>query len=297
MLNTSSNNTEYTISSIEPYIFNKKANLIYGLSYKESNLSSSASYKLNSLTANSGFKYQLTDDIFHKLLIEYSLKDYVVTDAQKASTSVINSQGQNAEIAIINDFSYSTLNSFLRPTKGYSLKYSSVISPVTNSDNGYLKNILTIKKYTKIKQNTLSFQSKLANIISLQNELVATDNKFSLGGKWLRGFDSYGAGPRNSASSYVGGNNLFVTKFDLTRPLIKSKTDNPIDLNLFTDFGTVFENKTTPTQSSNSIRSSYGIGIKFYSPIGPIGFSWAFPITDESYDIKRMFLFSIGDIN
>ena len=38
-------------------------------------------------------------------------------------------------------------------------------------------------------------------------------------------------------------------------------------------------------------------GIKFYTVIGPIGFSWAFPISDESYDIKRSFLFSVGNLN
>ena len=61
--------------------------------------------------------------------------------------------------------------------------------------------------------------------------------------------------------------------------------------------GTVFDNKSTPNNSKESLRSSYGFGLKFYSPIGPIGLSWAFPISSESYDIERMFLFSIGNLN
>ena len=55
--------------------------------------------------------------------------------------------------------------------------------------------------------------------------------------------------------------------------------------------------KNTPTYNNESIRSSYGFGIKFYTPIGPIGLNWAFPINSESYDIERMFLFSIGNLN
>ena len=112
----------------------------------------------------------------------------------------------------------------------------------------------------------------------------------------MRGFDNYGAGPRNSRTSYVGGNNLFVSKIDFSRPLY-SNTDNPIDVYFFTDFGTVYGNKNKPTFSDSAVRSSYGYGIKFYTPIGPIGFSWAFPISDETYDIKRMFLFSVGNLN
>ena len=49
--------------------------------------------------------------------------------------------------------------------------------------------------------------------------------------------------------------------------------------------------------SSESIRSSFGIGFNYYSPVGPISLSWGFPIADEEYDIKRMFLFTIGGIN
>ena len=64
-------------------------------------------------------------------------------------------------------------------------------------------------------------------------------------------------------------------------------------LNFFNDYGLIWDNKTTPTNNDNSLRSSYGFGIKYYSPIGPMGFTWGFPIMDEEYDIKRMFLFSI----
>ena len=39
------------------------------------------------------------------------------------------------------------------------------------------------------------------------------------------------------------------------------------------------------------------LALKLYTPIGPIGFSWAFPIESESYDIERMFMFSIGNLN
>ena len=66
---------------------------------------------------------------------------------------------------------------------------------------------------------------------------------------------------------------------------------------MFTDAGTVFDNKVTPTYSEESIRASYGFGLRFYSPIGPIGFSWGFPLMKEDHDIERMFSFNIGLMN
>ena len=228
--------------------------------------------------------------------MKYNYKDYQITDKSTVANSILKSEGGNTEFLIDNSVIYNKLDSFLRPTKGEYVSFISSISPSSTSDNGFLKNMLKIRKYNEIKNNILSAQFQIGNVTSFENNEILTDNKFSLGGRWLRGFDSYGAGPRNSAASYVGGNNIIVSKFDISRPLNKN-SDNPIDLNLFSDIGKIWDNKNDPTNSKESIRSSYGYGIKFYTPIGPVGFSWAYPIASESYDNKRMFLFSIGDLN
>lgn len=294
--NTSSDNTIYSFNVTEPYIFNKKVNFLYGVNYSEKDFSSSSSYNLSSLSSNVGFLYHLADNIFHKIILNYELKDYEITDTSLVSSNIASSAGANAEISLQNTFSYDKLNSFIRPTYGQYTSFTNIISPITDSDNGFIKNIFVYKKYSNFNKNIFSIQSKVGNIVSLQDEEITTDNKFSLGGRWLRGFDSYGAGPRNSRTSYVGGNNLFVTKLDYKRSF-SQLSDNPIDFNLFTDFGTLFGNKNDPTYFSESLRASYGFGINFYSPLGPIGLSWGFPLLDESYDKKRMFLFSIGNLN
>ena len=66
---------------------------------------------------------------------------------------------------------------------------------------------------------------------------------------------------------------------------------------LSSNSGSAAQDKNVVTSSDQDLRASYGFGINYYSPIGPIGFSWGFPIADKDYDIKRMFLFSIGNIN
>ena len=295
-VNTSSNNTTYRLNILEPYIFNRDLSLIYGIDYTEKDYSSSASYNLDSFISSIGVKYDLTDDLSHNIMLKYQLKDYEITNSSLVSSNIASAEGANAEFNLNNLLVYNKLNSFIRPTDGSYMSFSNIFSPITNSDNGYIKNLITYKKYNYFNKNIFSIQTKLGNILSLQDTEILTDDKFSLGGRWLRGFDSYGAGPRNSASSYTGGNNLFVTKLDYKRSIF-DKTDNPIDFNLFTDFGTTFGNKNDPTYNDESMRASYGLGFNFYSPIGPIGFSWAFPLVDESYDIKRMFLFSVGNLN
>ena len=295
-VDTSDTNTTYSLNVVEPYIFSKKLSLIYGANYSERNYKKSLSYNLDKFETKLGFKYMFTNDISHSVLLKYNHKDYQITDRSTVASSILKSEGENTELLLDNIIIYNKLDSFLRPTTGVYASFITSISPSETSDNGYFKNILKFRKYNEFKNNIFSAQTQIGNISSLDNLEILTDNKFSLGGRWLRGFDSYGAGPRNSSSSYVGGNNIIVTKFDISRPLNKN-SDNPIDLNFFSDIGKVWDNKIDPTNSNESIRSSYGYGIKFYTPIGPVGFSWAYPIASESYDNKRMFLFSIGDLN
>tara|TARA_Y100001970_G_scaffold286713_1_gene409571 strand:+ start:41 stop:2302 length:2262 start_codon:yes stop_codon:yes gene_type:complete len=296
VVNTSEDKSKYKLSSKEPFAFNQPIDLLYGVEFNEKDLSSSSSYKVDTLKFDSGINFDISNKLKYGFIVNYELKDYSITDSSTASSSIIDSSGKNIFINFINSLDYYDLDSFFNPTEGTSLFYQNKISPSTNSNGSLIKNEIVHRKFIPINESIFSIQTKLGNITSLENKEILNDNKFSLGGSWLRGFDSFGVGPRNSYTSYQGGNNVIVTKFDYDRPINKI-SDNPVYLTIFSDVGKVWGNKTDPTSSSESIRSSYGYGIKWYSPIGPLGFSWAFPINDEDYDIKRSFLFSIGNIN
>ena len=296
LINTSDNRNEFLISTSDPHFLNNDIDLNYGFKYAQKDYSESQSYKLNEYSINTGLKYEYIQNLQHSVNLNYKLKDYIVTDKSTASTLILNSQGGSSNVSLENILTYNTLNSSFKPTTGNYINFLNVVQVPTSSNNGYIKNLFTYKKFLQKNKNIFSFQSKIGNIFPLQNNEILTDEKFSLGGKWLRGFDIYGAGPRNSVTSYVGGKNLIVTKFDYSRPINKF-SDTPLYLNFFNDYGLVWENKTIPTNSDNSIRGSYGFGIKYYSPIGPIGFTWGFPLMDKDYDIKRMFMFQIGYID
>ena len=295
-VNTSDNNTLYTLSTSQRLNANNQLDLEYGFKYNEQNFSKTSSYKLNTFSVGSGIKYRLNKKTTHSINLDYKLKDYIITDRNSVSSDILNSEGDNVSFILNNSFFYNTLNSLLIPKNGNSIRYFNSIETPTSSNNGYIKNILTIKNFKKIDRNIFSIQSRFGNVTSLNNNKITTDDKFSLGGRWLRGFDIYGAGPRNSSTSYIGGDNLIVTKLDYNRELTNN-SNTPFYLNIFNDYGLVWGNKNHVTQNDNSIRASYGFGIKYYSAIGPIGFTWGFPLMDESYDIKRMFLFSVGNIN
>ena len=296
LVNTSDDKNQFKLLTTDRLSYENDANINYSINYKQEDFSKVSSYKLNTLSSGVGINYPLNENLYHSLDLEYALKDYSITDSATVSNSILNSSGANISYLIKNNFRYTTLNRGFVSKKGNFLNFNTTLETPTSSNNGFIRNTLTLKKYYNKNNSILSIQGNLGNIVSLSNNDILTDDKFALGGRWLRGFDSYGAGPRNSRTSYVGGNNLAVTKFDYSYELTKN-SNFPIYINFFNDYGLLWENKTTPTNSDNSLRSSAGFGFKYYSPVGPIGFTWGFPLMDEEYDIKRMFLFSVGNID
>ncbi len=296
LVNTSEDRNEFTFETTDRLNFEDNLDLKFTSKYKQEDFSTSSSYKLDTFLVGLGIGYDINPSLRHNISLDYVIKDYIITNASTVSSSIDKSSGSNVSFLLNNNIFYSTLNSLYLPKNGQYFSFINSIETPTSSSNGYIRNVVTYKNFKKFNKNIISNQTRFGNIVSLSDNDILTDNKFSLGGRWLRGFDVSGAGPRNSATSYVGGENLIVTKFDFSREIFDN-TDFPVYLNFFNDYGMVWQNKTKPTQDDNSIRASYGFGIKYYSPIGPIGLSWGFPLIDESYDIKRMFLFSVGNID
>tara|TARA_B100000575_G_scaffold254228_1_gene223272 strand:- start:732 stop:3002 length:2271 start_codon:yes stop_codon:yes gene_type:complete len=296
LLNTSEDKNQFKLITTDRLSYENDVDISYNINYRQEDFSSASSYKLDTFSSGFGIAYKINKKLRHNIDIEYVLKDYKITDSSTVSNSIASSSGANISYLIKNNIRYSTLNPGFISKKGNFINFNNTIETPTSSSNGFIRNIITLKKYLNHKNNIISIQTKLGNIFSLNNKDILTDNKFALGGKWLRGFDSFGAGPRNSRTSYVGGNNIVVTKLDYSYELTK-QSNFPIYFNIFNDYGLIWDNKTKPNQSDNNLRASIGYGIKYYSPIGPIGFTWGFPIMDEEYDIKRMFLFSIGNID
>ncbi len=296
LINTSSDKNQYTFETTDRIFYENNVDIKYSANYIEDDLSSSNSYKLNTTSFGGGIGFNINKLLRHNINLNYLLKEYIITNKSTVSSEIAKSSGANASFILGNTLSFSTLNSFYIPLNGKFFRFINTVETPTSSSNGYVKNVLTYKNYKKYNKNVLSAQVRVGNISSLGNNDILTDDKFSLGGRWLRGFDNYGAGPRKSRTSYIGGENLFVSKLDYSRELFEG-SDTPFYLNVFNDYGLVWQNKTKPTFNDNNLRSSVGFGFKYYSAIGPIGFSWGFPIMDEEYDIKRMFLFSLGNIN
>ena len=141
-------------------------------------------------------------------------------------------------------------------------------------------NKIYLKKYLKYKEKYLKLLEK------------HTGGKYIPYNK-LRGFEYGGLGPVENGD-YIGGNYSSTINLSTTLPQILPSFQS-IDLSYFIDIGNIWGvDYNESLDSKSSIRSSTGFGMDFLSPVGPINFSLAQPITKKSSDKTETFRFNLG---
>tara|TARA_B100000614_G_scaffold198868_1_gene180045 strand:- start:84 stop:536 length:453 start_codon:yes stop_codon:yes gene_type:complete len=137
----------------------------------------------------------------------------------------------------------------------------------------------------------LSAQFYINTINSLEDNVRISKRVF-VPSRRLRGFEGGKIGPKDG-TQYIGGNYATALNLNSTLPNIFFENEN-LDFNLFMDLANVWEVDYNSSLDSNKIRSSTGVAVNWFSPIGPLSFSYAIPISEADTDITENFRFQIG---
>ena len=78
-----------------------------------------------------------------------------------------------------------------------------------------------------------------------------------------------------------------------TLPQIFPNAQN-IDFISFIDMANVWGVDNDVLEDGSKLRSSIGIGIDWWTPVGPLNFSFAHPVTKSSTDKTETFRFNLG---
>lgn len=117
--------------------------------------------------------------------------------------------------------------------------------------------------------------------------------KFTAGGvRSIRGYEFNSLGPLDSEGDPFGGNLQVITTTEVLFPLEFLGSTETFRLGVYFDAGNVFAD--TDSFESDELRQSVGLSAKWFSFIGPIEFSYAVPINDQSGDDTGNFQFALG---
>ena len=121
---------------------------------------------------------------------------------------------------------------------------------------------------------------------------VKISDRLYLPSRKLRGFETGKIGPKDG-SDYVGGN--FLSAFNAQANLPFMQSFETIDLSIFYDAANVWcVDYNSNLDDSSALRSSTGVAIDWYTPIGPLSFSFSQPLTKKSSDKTESFRFQLG---
>jgi outer membrane protein insertion porin family len=184
-------------------------------------------------------------------------------------------------------------DSALVPTRGMLQRFNSDLS--MSGDARYVRTNYQIQQYTPLtKRYTLALNADLGWGQGLSNRPYPLFKNYFVGGLGsVRGFQQSTLGPSDSTNSlYLGGPKKIVMNAELLAPFPGAGNDRTLRLFAFTDVGRAFgENEKI---SLSELRSSYGVGLSWISPMGPLRFSYAMPMRRQVTDKIQRLQFQIG---
>ena len=302
-LNLSYSNKQqiYNLGFTEPYIFDTKWTA--GADYYQT-----VSYFIRSFAYRKhGADVRVGHPIFEytRLFLTYRYEDNKVSNVINSGIKeeVENGSASSLQASIIRD----KRNNTFEPTNGYytnsALEYTGL-----GGSMRWMKAELEGRYYRPI-WGDLILRTRLhaQQLFKTTEREIPRVEKFSMGGaRNMRGFNIEDIGPRRFAKNTstgkeevfnFGGLFSLLGTIEFEHPLIK---EAGLKWVLFYDAGNVFEQRIGEG-NNYALRSDYGFGFRWFSPIGVLRFEFGFPIHPKDdgklhKEAGNQFNFDIGQL-
>ena len=111
----------------------------------------------------------------------------------------------------------------------------------------------------------------------------------------VRAYETASLGPQDSQGNTIGGRRKIIGNAELFFPMPGTKAgDQSVRLSVFADAGQIYDNGSQP--QNEAFRYSAGLGLAWNSPIGPLKFSYGYPLNKKPEDRIQRFQFQVGTV-
>ena len=247
-------------------------------------------YKSNKTGFSVASDFEYYDDLYWKTGIS-SYVEKLETNST-ASANIKKQEGSYFDTLINQTFRYDKRNQKFKTTSGFISRFTQNIPLISESYT--LTNAYDYKIYNEwFDENIFSFgfYAKASN--SLTGKNIRLSDRLHLPASKLRGFEAGKIGPKDG-TDFVGGNYITSINASTTLPQILPNLQNT-NFSLFFDAANIWGvDYSSSLDDESKLRSSIGIAVDFFTPIGPLNFSLSEPITKGKNDITESFRFNLG---
>jgi len=234
-----------------------------GVQHEDTDTSENDTFKVGYLRTRS-----ISGNWIWTRFVDYSYENFTVGNQDDTSELVI--LGINFESAIGREISRSEggrrLNLGIRGA-----------SDALGSDTSFLQFSATAKwlwslsdKYRMIVRGQLG-----ATIKDNLQELPVSARFFTGGDRSIRGYDFESLGPTNTDGDVIGGSHVIEASIEFDRMITEKWS-----IAAFADTGSAFND------SNPEFSSGVGLGLRWYSPVGPIRLDFAHPLDNPDRDLR-----------
>ncbi len=280
-----------SLKYVDPYLFDSDYSLTEDFRFQKLDLSSQE-FDLDRVSLASQL-YRLWRDGSSISLAHTILQENLTDVSPDAALSELDQGVVNLSI-LSAAFGYDRRDNPLNPLRGYTAFIDSqlALEPLGSNASFYalggrfslLQPLSALSRRFSFAQNV-----KLASAWTFdQTPHIPISQRYYLGGRnTIRGFRENSLGPLGAQGSVIGGDVSALANFELRYLLAEAAS-----IHTFFDAGNVFLRDQNPEY--DDIRLSAGIGVRYLSPIGPIGFDLGHPLDEKPGEPSLRLHFNIG---
>ena len=298
-VNTSKVTRTYSLSYTNPYYTDDGVSLGADVYTRKTNASSLS--VSNYSTASIGFGVRTgiplneTDSVNFGLGLD-STKLSIFSDSNQLYRDFVTQFG-SSYTTLRGDVSFArdSLDSRITPTSGTVQRVSGEIGLPGGSLNYYKLNYQHQKYFPLSRAFTLLLNGEIGIANGLGTDPLPFFKNFYAGGiSSVRGYKTGTLGPKDSSGNALGGGRRVVLNAELLTTLPGLGQDKSVRVSAFFDAGTI--EAAGGSFSASNVRYSSGLGVYWISPVGPLRFSYGFPLNAKKDDLKEGFQFQLGGV-
>ena len=273
-----------------PNFKNSDKSIFFNVQALEVDKMKKSGYKTNKTGFKVGTEFEYYDDLNFGIGTS-SYYEKISTDST-ASARQQKQKGNYWDSFVNLNFIYDKRNQKFQTTRGFLSRYDLDLPII--SDTNSISNRLSYKYFTELyDENVSSIGLTLGSTFSLKDEDVKLSERLFIPGNKLRGFESGKVGPKDG-DDFIGGNYLFTFNISSTLPQILPNSQDT-DFSVFLDVAHLWGvDYDSSIDDEGKLRSSIGLGLDWFTVIGPLNFTYAHPISKDTNDVTQEFSFNLG---
>lgn len=275
----------YNISFVEPFLFDT---LFWSKLELYNYYQVYDTYSVGVKGGGGTLGYPIWEKIYAYLAYAYYISD-IYDIASTASPLIKVQEGKWTTSAITPSLARDTTDDNFFPTKG-SVNSIGVTQSggILGGDTGFTKYSAYTAWYFALPLDMVfDIRSRVGYLAHEDNKILPVYEKFWIGGiNSVRGLRY--VGPRDpNTGDLIGGYTMFQLNLDLVVPLIKQAGIKGV---IFFDQGNAWEYGL----NLGDLRRTAGVGIRWYSPVGPLRIEWGYVLDKKDGEDPYRFEFSMG---